>query len=106
MVYVALQVLLCPVYNNFPTPALTKSELEELSNLAFEILSIRENDSSKCLADLYSKATMPNDLRNAHIKLDKYVDSIYQKKSQKQIKSDECRLSILSFLYNKMSIEG
>lgn len=94
------------VYNNFPIPALTKSELEELSNLAFEILSIRENDSSKSLADLYSKATMPNDLRNAHIKLDKYVDSIYQKKSQKQIKSDECRLSILSFLYNKMSIEG
>ncbi|MDM1493745.1 class I SAM-dependent DNA methyltransferase [Acinetobacter indicus] len=94
------------VYNNFPIPTLTKSELEELSNLAFEILSIRENDSSKCLADLYSKATMPNDLRNAHIKLDKYVDSIYQKKSQKQIKSDECRLSILSFLYNKMSIEG
>lgn len=94
------------VYNNFPIPDLTKSELEELSNLSFEILSIRENDSSKCLADLYSKATMPNDLRNAHIKLDKYVDSIYQKKSQKQIKSDECRLSILSFLYNKMSIEG
>ncbi|MDQ9835963.1 DNA methyltransferase [Acinetobacter baumannii] len=94
------------VYNNFPIPTLTKSELEELSNLTFEILSIRENDSSKCLADLYSKATMPNDLRNAHIKLDKYVDSIYQKKSQKQIKSDECRLSILSYLYNKMSIEG
>lgn len=94
------------VYNNFPIPTLTKSELEELSNLAFEILSIRENDSSKSLADLYSKSTMPNDLRNAHIKLDKYVDSIYQKKSQKQIKSDDCRLSILGFLYNKMSIEG
>jgi len=92
------------VYNNFPIPTLLKKQIDELNNFAFEILNIRESFVTKNLASMYSKKTMPKDLKNAHIRLDSYVDDIYAKNSQRSIRSDNCRLSILSDLYNKLNI--
>lgn len=90
------------VYNNFPIPFLSEKRIEELTELAFEILHIRESYMVKSLAYLYSKETMPNDLQDAHRKLDNYVDEIYSKAAQKTIKSDEDRLFVLSRLYNEL----
>lgn len=84
------------VYNTFPFPKIDKSENDEISRLALNILAARESDSSKTLAQLYDPNYMPSDLKKAHDHLDEYVDMVYRKKG---FNSDSERLECLLSLH-------
>lgn len=86
-------------YNTFPFPNIKDQQIEELSHLSTSVLSIRELFPNKSLAHLYDPNKMPLDLLSAHLKLDKFVDSLY---SRKPLNSDEERLDVLFSLYQKI----
>ncbi|MEN2316341.1 DNA methyltransferase [Lacticaseibacillus paracasei] len=67
------------VYNTFAVPILTKQQHAYLSKYAELILDARRTNLSNgaSLADLYDPLLMPSDLRKAHQRNDKFVDSIY-----------------------------
>lgn len=88
------------VYNNFPIPIYSDFDKIELQELAIEVLSVRENYSDKTLAQMYKPEDMPEDLKQAHIKLDKKVESIYRTKA---CTSDVERLKVLVDLHAKMT---
>lgn len=91
------------VYNTFPFPQLTEKQKEQISKLAEEILLIRETYPELTLADMYDPDKMPEDLKEAHHKLDLAVDSLYQKKT---FENDDERLQLLFSLYEKLTKEN
>ena len=76
-----------------------KKKKEFLAEHAFNILAVRENYPNKTLAELYDPAQMPEDLKQAHEKNDRMVDSLY---TAVLLKTDEQRLEGLFKLYEKM----
>lgn len=86
------------IYNNFPIPQLSESHKQKLIENTLKILSIRENYSERSIADLYHVEKMPQDLREAHLDNDLFVDSLYKKN---KFQSDESRLEALFNLYEK-----
>ena len=64
------------------------------------VLDARKNHPDKPLAKLYDPDKMPDDLREAHHKLDLIVESCYQ---DKPFANDEERLECLFKLYEKMT---
>ncbi|MDH0657878.1 class I SAM-dependent DNA methyltransferase, partial [Acinetobacter johnsonii] len=91
------------VYNTFPFPKLSDIQKNDLTELAFEILSVRENYPNKTLAKLYDPDLMPKDLKDAHKKNDDYVERLYNKKG---FDSDKSRLDFLIELYETNLLEG
>ncbi len=91
------------VYNTFPFPYPTKQQKEQLSKLAENILLMRETYPHLTLADMYDPDKMPEDLKEAHHKLDLAVDSLYQKKP---FENDDERLQLLFNLYEKLTQEN
>lgn len=91
------------VYNTFPFPKLSDIQKNDLTELAFEILSVRENYPNKTLAKLYDPDLMPKDLKDAHKKNDNYVERLYNKKG---FDSDKSRLDFLIELYETNLLEG
>lgn len=89
-------------YNTFPFPKLSEAKRKRLTEAAEDILVTRAMYVDKTLADLYDPDTMPQDLREAHDRLDGLVDSCY---STQPLHDDEERLSILFRLYGKMTLE-
>lgn len=65
------------VYNNFPWPAPTDSQREEIERTAQAILDARAKYSDSSLADLYDPTTMPYDLLQAHRRNDRAVMEAY-----------------------------
>lgn len=92
--------LLC--YNTFPFPAISDTKKAEIEEAATDILLTREPylTMGKTLADLYDPDTMPDDLREAHQRLDTIVESCYP---GAPFASDEARLECLFKLYEKMT---
>lgn len=90
-------------YNTFPFPNPTKQQKEQLSKLAEDILLMRETYPHLTLADMYDPDKMPEDLKEAHHKLDLAVDSLYQKKP---FENDDERLQLLFKLYEKLTQEN
>lgn len=90
------------VYNNFPVPALKATTKEQLTEAALRVLDVREYHSEKTLSELYDPDSMPDDLRLAHLEVDRLVDSIYRKRP---FESDEERLSVLFGMYEDMTAE-
>lgn len=90
------------VYNNFPVPPLSEAMKEKLTAVALRVLDVREYHCEQTLAELYDPDKMPQDLRDAHAKIDALVDSIYSKKAYE---TDEQRLSDLFGLYERMTAE-
>ncbi|MEV5053695.1 DNA methyltransferase [Arthrobacter sp. LAR12-1-1.1] len=88
------------IYNNFPIPPLTDSTKEQLTLAVLRVLDVREYHCEWTLAELYDPDLMPEDLRQAHTKLDDLVDSIYSKRGYE---TDEQRLSDLFALYEEMT---
>lgn len=88
------------VYNNFPFPKISDSKKQEIEEAAEEVLLVREDYPGKTLAELYDPDKMPDDLREAHHKLDLIVESCYQ---EKPFANDEERLECLFKLYEKMT---
>ena len=88
------------VYNTFPFPKISDEKKKEIEAAAEEVLITREYYPEKTLADLYDPDKMPQDLREAHAKLDDIVESCYP---GYPFASDEARLECLFKLYEKMT---
>lgn len=87
------------VYNNFPVPELSDRQKQRLTELALRVLDVREYHCDKTLAQLYDPDLMPDNLRQAHLEVDEYVDSLYSKRTYE---TDEDRLSDLFARYEEM----
>lgn len=87
-------------YNTFPIPSLTDPQKEKIFQLSLEIIKARENYSVSSLATLYDPEKMPKELKEAHSKLDLYVDRLYKKDD---FISDTQRLEYLFSLYESLS---
>ena len=87
-------------YNTFPFPKISAEKKQEIESAAEEVLITREYYPEKTLADLYDPDKMPQDLREAHSKLDDIVESCYP---GYPFASDEARLECLFKLYEKMT---
>ena len=90
-------------YNTFPFPSISPSKKAEIKSAAEEVLITREYYPEKTLAELYDPDKMPQDLREAHAKLDDIVESCYP---GYPFASDEARLECLFKLYEKMTAKG
>ena len=87
-------------YNTFPFPQISPEKKVEIEQAAEEVLVTREFHPEKTLADLYDPDKMPQDLREAHAKLDDIVESCYP---GYPFVNDEARLECLFKLYEKMT---
>jgi len=87
-------------YNTFPFPQISAEKKQEIELAAEEVLITREYYPEKTLAELYDPDKMPQDLREAHAKLDDIVESCYP---GYPFASDEARLECLFKLYEKMT---
>ena len=88
------------VYNTFPFPKISDEKKQEIEAAAEEVLITREYYPEKTLAELYDPDKMPEDLREAHARLDDIVESCYP---GYPFASDEARLECLFKLYEKMT---
>ena len=87
-------------YNTFPFPKISAEKKAAIEAAAEEVLITREYYPEKTLAELYDPDKMPQDLREAHAKLDDIVESCYP---GYPIASDEARLECLFKLYEKLT---
>ena len=88
------------VYNTFPFPTISETQKAELAELAQEVLDLREEHFDMTLGEMYNPETMPEDLREAHRRLDLAVEHCYR---TEPFASDEERLECLFKLYVKMT---
>ena len=88
------------VYNSFPFPQISAGKKAEIEAATEDVLVTREFYPEKTLAELYDPDKMPQDLREAHAKLDDIVESCYP---GYPFASDEARLECLFKLYEKMT---
>lgn len=65
------------VYNNFPWPDTDISQKEKIAKLAQSVLDARALYPDSTLADLYDPDCMPDELVDAHRKLDIAVEKAY-----------------------------
>lgn len=87
-------------YNTFPFPTISEAQKAELANLAQDVLDLREEHFDMTLGEMYNPETMPDDLKEAHHRLDFAVDRCYR---PEPFTSDEERLECLFKLYVKMT---
>ena len=87
-------------YNTFPFPQISDEKKKEIEAAAEDVLITREYYPGQTLAELYDPDKMPQDLREAHAKLDDIVESCYP---GYPFASDEARLECLFKLYEKMT---
>ena len=87
-------------YNTFPFPKISEEKKKEIEDAAENVLITREYHPGSTLAELYDPDKMPQDLREAHAKLDDIVESCYP---GYPFASDEARLECLFKLYEKMT---
>ena len=87
-------------YNTFPFPTISPQKKAEIEEAAENVLVTREFYPDKTLADLYDPDKMPQDLREAHARLDDIVESCYP---GYPFANDEARLECLFKLYEKMT---
>lgn len=87
-------------YNTFPFPKINAMQKAELEALAQEVLDIRDRHFDMTLGEMYNPETMPDDLREAHHRLDLAIERCYR---PEPFTSDEERLEYLFKLYVKMT---
>ena len=86
------------VFNNFPWPDVSQKDKEAIEITAKMILEVRKRYPESSLADLYDVATMPDDLKKAHLDNDKAVMKAYGFTG----KTDEEVTKALLKLYKKL----
>lgn len=87
------------VYNNFPWPEnISSDDVKTIELAAQEVLNARGAHADATLADLYDPLSMPEDLLDAHRKLDHAVDHAY---GIRNFESEAKRLEFLFGLYQK-----
>ena len=57
-----------------PAGAGRTTAIRSLEDLGFELIEVREKFSNKTLADLYDPDQMPLEIKNIHLKIDKYME--------------------------------
>ncbi|MEI7502020.1 MAG: type IIL restriction-modification enzyme MmeI, partial [Paludibacter sp.] len=87
-------------YNSFPFPKITEAKRAEIEQAAEDVLMARELHTEKTLAQMYDPDKMPENLREAHTRLDLIVESCYR---PAPFHTDEERLEHLFALYEKMT---
>ena len=87
-------------YNTFPFPSISEAKKQKIAEAAEEVLITREFHIGKMLAELYDPDQMPQDLREAHERLDDIVESCYP---GYPFANDEARLECLFKLYEQMT---
>ena len=87
-------------YNTFPFPKISDEKKKEIEEAAENVLITREYYPEKTLAELYDPDKMPQDLCEAHARLDDIVESCYP---GYPFASDGARLECLFKLYEKMT---
>ncbi len=90
-------------YNTFPFPKISAEKKAEIENAAEDVLVTREFYPEKTLAELYDPDKMPQDLREAHTRLDDIVESCYP---GYPFANDETRLECLFKLYEEMTVKN
>lgn len=85
-------------YNTFPMPIISTRRRNEIESVVMDILDIREEEG-RTLGELYNPKTIPNELLEAHKRLDNIVDRIYKKT---EFVSDDDRLETLLVTYKEM----
>lgn len=65
------------VYNNYPWPVLTETQMKKIEKTAQAILDARALYTDSSLADLYDERSMPPELRTAHQNNDRAVMEAY-----------------------------
>ncbi|MDH7639980.1 DNA methyltransferase [Sphingomonas oryzagri] len=90
------------VYNTFPLPSLSAQQKTELEDHALAILRAREPyiADGRSLGWLYNPETTPDELRQAHRDLDRYLETIY---IGRPFRDDTERLEHLFKLYARHS---
>lgn len=83
------------VYNTFPIP----KNYTSLAKYGQIVLDVRKKYPKLTLADMYSRDTMPKDLRIAHKKLDIAVENLYRKGG---FMNDQERINFMLTEYKKM----
>lgn len=66
------------VYNTFAFPDVSDDDKATIEQLAKDILRARAMHQGKTLAELYNPETMPDNLKQAHHRLDVAVDKLYR----------------------------
>ena len=94
------QISVTAVYNTMPFPELTKDQSENVSQLAKEVLEIREKYSGTSLGDLYDPMLMPIELVKAQESLDRCILQIF---GLKQSATDEEITSELFRRYQELT---
>jgi hypothetical protein len=88
------------VYNNFPFPLDVKpAAKKKIEDAAQSVLDARAAHKDSTLADLYNQKTMPENVANAHVELDKVVDAAYSFKGKKD---DAARVAFLFGKYQEL----
>lgn len=87
------------VYNNYPWPESNSKQKEQVEEASKIILEARSNHPEMSLAELYDPILMPEDLLNAHHRMDKIVDKIYKPSG---FKNDNERIAWLFEKYNDL----
>lgn len=90
------------VYNTFPLPVLSSSQLCVLEDRALDVIRAREPyiAEGKTLAWLYDPNTMPEVLKKVHDQLDIYIESIF---IGRPFRDDIERLEHLFKLYSRLT---
>ena len=87
------------VFNNYPWPSPTEKQKLAIEKTAVGIITARKNHSECSFADLYDNVTMPDDLREAHLKNDIAVKSAY---GFKESMTENEMIGHLLQMYNKL----
>ena len=87
------------VYNTFAFPDVSDDDKATIEQLAKDILRARAMHQGKTLAELYNPETMPDNLKQAHHRLDVAVDKLYRE--QGFVDTAE-RLAFLLARYEKL----
>lgn len=90
-------------YNTFPFPDISENQKKRIRSCVDEIITAREEESDKSLAQMYKKDQISKNLLFAHNLLDNVIENCY--KSEPFVDDNE-RLSYLFFLYREMRYDG
>ena len=87
------------VYNNFPWPEATEMQKAKIAELAQGVLDARALYPDSTLADLYDPDRMPDELTDAHRKLDAAVEKAYGRR----FSNDADRVAFLFEEYEQLT---
>ncbi|QIV79636.1 hypothetical protein EXE63_00915 (plasmid) [Mycolicibacterium frederiksbergense] len=64
-------------WNTFPLPTINDDRRKLIISAGAEVLTVRAQLTNMALADMYDPVSFPEDLRQAHLRLDHIVDEVF-----------------------------